>query len=691
MKNAAFLLALGLTASPASGQQPMKPELSGTRTNHQLSWLTTPNHFYSVDCSPDLKTWIWTGIEEPGNGGATAYNFSASPRKLFYRIRETKDPNNGAFLVLPEHNDEFDEVDGVCFAFDLNQFASLPAKILVFEREYDNPSDQWEQIGAITDFDEIDGIRFVRGSAVWLAEVLPGQSETDYKVQATVIDDTGTMIASAIRLVTVGKNQPPVVTITGGPTSPSATAQPAVFTAEAEDPDGDPIRRVEFYDNGILIGTDTTPTPTGNPDIFEFGDDVLDQEGVYYDLLRLDDDPGTPEDESIHHITAKAFDSRGAVGETGTSHPVDITGAGVNARPVIQVTNVPDGRLVVAREPDAFTIDYTVSDPDGLSDITEIEAYDITTSESEDGTATPSGSLTFDTTSWALGTHTLRVVARDQAGDESYPLYLEIDVSSGLAETLAANMVDGSSATVVENSEKFVGVEASSGIFTSGEDSGLEIDSGALLTTGSFSIWNGGDPDTEDGENMGEHLDPNFGVNNIEPGDADLEDRVVGVRTTDAAAIEFDVLCQNGQLQLDYQFGSEEYDEFVGKFNDGFMVTITRPGASSGTVVSLLPDCSDIVAVNTVSQVPDYDDNEHLFLDDDLDIEPNVAPGNEANQVEYDGMTIRLKTHAFVTPDRVYRVKIVIADTDGNDSNDHYYDSGVFVGESSLRTILPAP
>lgn len=694
MKTCAILLAFGLTASLACGQQPMKPEISGIPTNHELSWLTTSNFFYYVDCSLDLNAWVWTGIEDPRDGDPTGFNFSTNAPKLFYRIRATADQNNGGFLVLPEENDEFDEVDGICFAFDLNQFASLPAKICLFAREDTDPSDHWEQIGLLwdrdpltesdDDFDEIDGIKFVRGSAVWLAKVLPGQSETDYEVQATVIDDAGFTIASAIRLVTVGKNQPPVIDITSGPASPSATAQSAVFTATATDSDGDLVRRVEFYDNEILIGTDTTPTSLGGtPEVFSFGDDIVDREGVPYDLLRLDDDSGTPEDENIHQITAKAFDSRGAIGETATSYPVDITGVTVNARPTIAVTNVPTGRLVVAQEVDAFSINYVVSDPDGISDITEIEAYDIITAVSEDSTATPTGSFTFDTTSWDFGTHTLRVVGHDHASDESYPLYIEIYVSSGLAETLAANIVDGISATVVADSERFVGVEASSGIFTDGEDSGIEIDSGALLTTGSFAIWNGGDPDTYDGENMDEYLDLNFGVLNEEPGDSELEDRVTGNETFDAAILEFDVYCSNGQLELDYQFGSEEYDEWVGDFNDGFMVTV------DGVLVTLVPDCSDIVAVNSIHPYIDANlpaINEHLYLDDGDDIDPLVEPQNQPFQVEYDGMTIRLRAHALVTPNTTHHIKIVIADVD-----DDTRDSGLFLGESSIQTIIPQP
>jgi hypothetical protein len=678
-----LILAFCLGGSLARAQVPMDPSIVGDKSNHWLSWNTSLNYFYQVDCSIDLQTWVWTNLEVDGTGSRETYGFMSNADKLFYRIRANTDPNNGGFLVLPEDNDEVDLIDGVCFAFDLNQFANLPAKIRIFQRAYDS-GDHWEQIGLITDFDEIDDIKFVRGSVVWLPEE-PG----DYEVQATAVDGAGGVMASAIRNVSVGSNQAPTITITSGPTSPSATAQPAVFTATVEDDDGDNVRRVEFYDNGILIGTDTTPTATGNPDVFEFGDNIVDREGVSYDLLRLDDDSGTPEDESIHQITARAFDSRGAIGETATFFPVDITGTTVNARPEIEVTNVPNGRLVVGQGPNAFTIDYDATDADGLSDIAGVEAYDILEGAFGDHLSTsPTGSLVFDTSLWDFGTYTLRVVARDQASDESYPLYIEVYVSSGLAETLAANVVDGVTATIVEDSERFVGVEESSGVFTDGEDSGLEFDSGALLSTGAFANWNTGNRD--DGGS--------FDVLWNSAGDQELEDRVAGRVTNDAAALEFDVYCANSQLEIEFQFGSEEYLEYVaedaetGCYNDAFMLTV------DGVFVSLVPDCSDIVAVNSVHPAIPWEDSDCLPVDVDLDekneflflgeedLDDAIDPQNSSIRVEYDGMTIRLRAHAFVTPGESHHIRLVIADVD-----DAQWDSGLFIRESSIRTIVPTP
>ena len=78
--------------------------------------------------------------------------------------------------------------------------------------------------------------------------------------------------------------------------------------------------------------------------------------------------------------------------------------------------------------------------------------------------------------------------------------------------------------------------------------------------------------------------------------------------------------------------------------------------------------------------------NEHLYLDDDDDIAPTPGP-----QVEYDGMTIRLRAHVFVEPQQEHAIRIVIADVDGSGGSDFILDSGIFLGEGSVLTREPVP
>jgi hypothetical protein len=300
----------------------------------------------------------------------------------------------------------------------------------------------------------------------------------------------------------------------------------------------------------------------------------------------------------------------------------------------------------------------------------------------------PFGELSVDTTGWEPGTHTVKVIVLDSAAQtdpvnlyetagKSYPVYLTVYVrpreGAMFADALVAKIVDEDSA--VPTGAVFSGFEASSGVFEEGLASGLEMDSGVLLTTGLFSLWNGGD--TGEGQDNREKVWRRVG-------DVELEDRITGRSTEDATALEFDVFCENGQLEFEYQFGSEEYDEFVGSYNDAFMVTV------DGSLVTFVPDCSSIVAVNSVNNgnpaVSMEPTNPHLYLDDDEDIDPSVTPENQYRQVEYDGMTIRLVAHVFLEPGTTHRIRMVIADV-----NDGRLDSGLFIAGSSVRTIDPVP
>ena len=81
---------------------------------------------------------------------------------------------------------------------------------------------------------------------------------------------------------------------------------------------------------------------------------------------------------------------------------------------------------------------------------------------------------------------------------------------------------------------------------------------------------------------------------------------------------------------------------------------------------------------------------DHLFLRDISEINAAAGP---TNQVEFDGMTVRLRLHAFVCPG-VHKIRISIADRDYPNIgpiNEARHDSGVFLRAGSLRTISPTP
>ena len=77
-------------------------------------------------------------------------------------------------------------------------------------------------------------------------------------------------------------------------------------------------------------------------------------------------------------------------------------------------------------------------------------------------------------------------------------------------------------------------------------------------------------------------------------GDPDL-DRLTGEPTFDATVLEFDFVPNADTLFFSYVFGSEEYNEFVGSFNDvfGFFV--------NGQNVALIPGTNTPVSINTIN------------------------------------------------------------------------------------------
>ena len=84
-----------------------------------------------------------------------------------------------------------------------------------------------------------------------------------------------------------------------------------------------------------------------------------------------------------------------------------------------------------------------------------------------------------------------------------------------------------------------------------------------------------------------------------------------------------------------------------------------------------------------VRGVPEGRQALRLATDGNEDIDPL---GTLTNQLEYDGITVRLRAHVFVEPQSTHNVRIVIADV-----NDGVWDSGTFLETNSFRTTIPTP
>lgn len=219
---------------------------------------------------------------------------------------------------------------------------------------------------------------------------------------------------------------------------------------------------------------------------------------------------------------------------------------------------------------------------------------------------------------------------------------------------LLANTVAGSGVTV--SNVTFTGTETSAGTFTGGTASGLEFDTGIILTTGDAGLAVG--PNTSVGA----------GANNGLAGDTQLDALIPGYSTNDATSLSFDFAIASGDtVYFNYVFASEEYNEWVGSsFNDVFGFFLD--GVNVG---ELTPGVA--VSVNTVNNTT----NAGLYND-------NTAGTYD---LQYDGFTDVLKvTVTGLNSEKPHTLKLVIAD-----AGDSILDSAVFIQAGTVSTTPTDP
>jgi len=195
----------------------------------------------------------------------------------------------------------------------------------------------------------------------------------------------------------------------------------------------------------------------------------------------------------------------------------------------------------------------------------------------------------------------------------------------------------------------------------------LGLEAGVLLTSGCI--------DNAIGPNDAGGAASSIG----DPGDPDL-DLIPGVLgTNDACALYLDVEVAADTLKFNYVFGSEEYLEFVGSFNDVFAFYISGPNPAGGNYVmeniAIIPGTSTYVSINNVNDV----DNSAYYVNNGTG---TTFPNNSNDYyIQYDGFTVVLEARAAVVPCQTYSLKLVVAD-----DLDSTLDSGVFIEAGSLTT-----
>ena len=243
----------------------------------------------------------------------------------------------------------------------------------------------------------------------------------------------------------------------------------------------------------------------------------------------------------------------------------------------------------------------------------------------------------------------------------------------------------------------------------------LKLQKGLILSSGnSYNIA---------GYNNSHNQSSTFGDVMKPEADQDLAGIIKG-KLYDICSIEFDFVPLDNSIQFNYQFGSDEYPEYVDSpYNDVFAFIISDDSTSEN--IALIPGTQVPVSINTVN----FKTNSEHFIDNNLYKQVTIkrqeplksafkgtltgrvlrgigsiftvsrpAAGDQVviqpdaelmkkldpnlyRNLRYDGITNKLIAQAYVTPYKKYRLKIILADV-----ADNIYDSGVFIEDRSLTS-----
>jgi len=270
----------------------------------------------------------------------------------------------------------------------------------------------------------------------------------------------------------------------------------------------------------------------------------------------------------------------------------------------------------------------------------------------------------------------------------------QVDATKWVKESLAGK-------GVIIGNIKFHGNVSSIGSFTSSNV--LEIQKGLVLSTGFASKVSG----------LNNKPNQTYSFGDAE-NDPDLK-KFIKPNLYDISLIEFDFVPLENSFQFNYQFGSEEYPEYVGStYNDVFCFFVSADSTTKN--IATIPGQDIPVSINTVNHKTNAGlfINNNVFLndaarraapvvierkprgffsrifssaaanEDDGSVPADAALVKKANpqlykNLQLDGITKKLIAQTYVVPYKKYHLKIIIADV-----ADNIYDSGVFIENNSL-------
>ena len=239
------------------------------------------------------------------------------------------------------------------------------------------------------------------------------------------------------------------------------------------------------------------------------------------------------------------------------------------------------------------------------------------------------------------------------------------------------NVLQGEGITI-SGGNFLAGTACQRAIYTGGLAAGLGFDQGVFFGTGCTPNLLRNNTTVSNSDNIGTSYS-----------DANLTSIASGA-TYDPIVYTFTVTLGNdsNNLNIDYQFGSEEFPNYVGSaYNDAFGFFVSGPGIMGTQNLGKLPTGSN-VSVNTVNIGTNgcagsgsiISTNQYYYINNGHTVPTsscNTNPGPFPLAVEFNGMTNALSySIGGLTPGGTYTFKIAIADT-----ADPSYDSGVFISK----------
>lgn len=241
--------------------------------------------------------------------------------------------------------------------------------------------------------------------------------------------------------------------------------------------------------------------------------------------------------------------------------------------------------------------------------------------------------------------------------------------TSGSTAAQLATQITGPGITI-SNPTITNGVATQRGVFSNGiAGATLQLDAGIILTTGtvaeSFTTNNSGSIS----------LGPNSTYSDNELTAID------GNATRDVIIFEFDAVLDPlaTVLTIDYQFMSDEYDEYVcSDFNDVFGYFITSDTTAPYTGYqnfAIVPGTANPVSINSINNGSVGANGDISDCIDLTQAAQFISNSGGSVTVEYDGMTKKIRASATgLIPGTTYHVKLAIADTSDNE-----YDSAILI------------